>query len=141
MFRDVPSRREIAMNIFSVELKNQPGELAHFGEVLAQRSVNIELAGVVIGEHGTVLFSASDETAARTALEGAGIDFTERPALQVRCLDQPGEAGRIGRTLANANVNIEGLLSVSICQGEVVFALAVDKLEEARTALGEHVVG
>jgi hypothetical protein len=128
------------MNIFSVDLKNQPGELAHFGEVLGQRGVNIQLSGVVTGERGTVLFSASDEAAARTALEGAGIDFTERAALQVKCPDQPGEAGRIGRTLANANVNIEGLLSVSICQGEVVFAVAVDKLEEARTALGEQVV-
>jgi hypothetical protein len=136
-----PGRREIAMNIFSVELKNQPGELAHFGEVLGQRGVNMELAGVTTGEHGSVLFNASDEDAARTALEGAGIEFTERPALQVKCLDQAGEAGRIGRALANANVNIEGLLSVSICQGEVVFAVAVDKLEEARTALGEQVVG
>lgn len=129
------------MNIFSVELKNQPGELAHFGEVLGQRGVNMELAGVTAGEHGTILFNASDEAAARTALEGAGIEFSERPALQVKCLDQAGEAGRIGRALANANVNIEGLLSVSICQGEVVFAVTVDKLEEARTALGEQVVG
>jgi hypothetical protein len=129
------------MNIFTVELKNQSGELAHFGEVLARGGVNMELAGVVTGDHGTVLFSASDETAARTALEGAGIAFIERPALQVKCLDQPGEAGRLGRRLAEANVNIEGLLSISICQGEVVLAVAVDKLDEARTALAEQVIG
>jgi hypothetical protein len=129
------------MNIFSVELKNQPGELAHFGEILAQRGVNMELTGVVTGEHGTIVFSASDEAAARIAMEGAGIEFTERPALQIKCPDQAGEAGKIGRTLAEANVNIEGLLSVSICQGEVVFAVAVDKLDEAKAALGEQVVG
>ncbi len=129
------------MNLFTVELKNQPGELAHLGEVLGQRGVNAELAGVTAGDHGTVLFTASDEAAARTALEGAGIEFTERPALQVKCLDQPGEAGKIGRTLADANVNVEGLLSVSICQGEVVFAVSVDKFDEARTALGDRVVG
>ena len=123
------------MNIFSVELKNQPGELAHIGEILAQSGVNMELAGVTTGEHGTILFNASDEDAARTALEGAGIEFTERATLQVKCLDQPGEAGKIGRALANANVNIEGLLSVSICQGEVVLAVAVDKFEEASVAL------
>jgi|SRR6266511_760569 len=133
--------REVAMNLFTVELKNQPGELAHLGEVLGQRGVNAELAGVTAGDHGTVLFTASDEAAARTALEGAGIEFTERPALQVKCLDQPGEAGKIGRTLADANVNVEGLLSVSICQGEVVFAVSVDKFDEARTALGDRVVG
>jgi hypothetical protein len=129
------------MNLFSVELKNQPGELAHLGDVCAQRGVNLQLAGVVTGERGTVLFTASDEPAVRTALEGAGIEFTERPALQVKVPDQPGEAAKFGRKFADAGVNIEGLLEVSICQGEVVFAIAVDKLDEARTLLGNQVTG
>jgi hypothetical protein len=129
------------MNLFSVELKNRPGELAHLGDVCAQRGVNLQLAGVVTGDHGTVLFNASDEPAVRTALEGAGLVFTERPALQVKVPDQPGEAAKFGRKLADAGVNIEGLLEVSICQGEVVFAIAVDKLDEARTALGTQVIG
>ena len=34
------------MNLFTVELRNQPGGLAHFGEVVAQGGVNMELAGV-----------------------------------------------------------------------------------------------
>jgi hypothetical protein len=38
-------------------------------------------------------------------------------------------------------VNIEALLDVLISQGEVVFAIAVDKPDAARAALGEHVVG
>jgi hypothetical protein len=129
------------MNLFGVELKNQPGELARFGDVCAQRGVNLQLAGVVTGDRGTILFTASDEPAARTALEGAGIEFTERPALLVRCPDQPGEAAKIGRKCADAGVNIEGLLEVSICQGEIIFALAADKLDEARAALGNQVVG
>jgi hypothetical protein len=55
--------------------------------------------------------------------------------------DQPGEAAKFGRKLADAGVNVEGLLEVSICQGEVVFAIAVDQLDEARTALGDQVIG
>jgi hypothetical protein len=129
------------MSIFTVELKNQPGELAQFGEILARSGTNMELAGVTTGDHGTVVFTASNEAAARTALEGAGIEFAERPALLIKCADQPGEAGKIGRALANANVNIEALLSTSICQGEVVFAISVDKPGDARTALGDQVVG
>ena len=120
------------MNLFSVELKNQPGELAHLGDVCAERGVNLQLAGVVTGERGTILFTASDEAAVRTALEGAGLEFTERPALQVKCADQAGEAAKFGRKLADAGVNIEGLLEVSICLGEVIFAIAVDKPEDAR---------
>jgi hypothetical protein len=129
------------MNLFSVDLKNQPGELAHLGELLGQRNVNLQLSGVTSGDHGTVYFTASDEATTRTALEAAGIEFTDRPALQVRCVDQPGEIGRFSRKLANANVNIEGILSISICQGEVVYALAVNKIDDARVALGEQVVG
>jgi hypothetical protein len=129
------------VNLFSVELKNQPGELAHLCEVLGPRGVNVQAAAVTSGDQGTVAFSASDEAAARTGLEAAGIEFTERPALQVRCADQPGELAKISRALATANVNIDGLLEVSICQGEVIFALSADKLDEARTALSDQVVG
>ncbi len=80
------------MNLFSVEFKNQPGELAHLGDVCAQRGVNLQLA-------------------------------------------------KFGRTLADAGVNIESLLAVSICQGEVIFAIAVDKQEDARAALSDQIVG
>jgi hypothetical protein len=129
------------MNLFGVEFKNQPGELAHLGDVCAQRGVNVQLAGVVTGERGTILFTASDEASVRTALEGAGLEFTERPALQVKCADQPGEAAKFGRKLADAGVNIEGLLEVSICHGEAIIAIAVDKPEDARTVLGDQIVG
>jgi hypothetical protein len=127
------------MNIYTVELKNQPGELAHVCEVLGRGGINIELAGVTAGDHGTVYFTASDESATVAALEGAGIDFTVHPALQVRCADQPGEVAKFARKLANANVNGQWLLPVSICQGECLFALCVDKVDEARAALGSQV--
>jgi hypothetical protein len=129
------------MNIYTVELKNQPGEFAHVCEVLGRGNVNIEPAGVTAGDHGTVCFTASDEPAAAAALEGAGIDFTEHPALQVACADRPGEAAKFARKLANVNVNVEWLLPMSICQGEIQFALCVDKSEEARAALGDQVKG
>ena len=40
--------------------------------------------------------------------------------MQVKCADQAGEAATFGRKLADAGVNIRGLLEVSICQGEVI---------------------
>jgi hypothetical protein len=129
------------MNLFTIDLKNQPGEFAHLGEALGQRGVNIEVCGVVAGDHGIVSFTANDENAARAALQAASLPFTERPALQIKGADQPGEAGRLGRKLADASINIEGLLPISICGGEVILALAVDKPDEARRILGKQVVG
>jgi hypothetical protein len=129
------------MNLFTLDLKNQPGELAHLGEALGGRGVNIELSGVTFGDHGLVAFTASDEDAARDALRAANLAFTEHPALQIKSADQPGEAGKIGRKLADAGINVEGLLPISICGGEVTFVLAVDKLDDARRVLGEQVIG
>jgi hypothetical protein len=128
------------MNIFTVDLKNQPGELAHMCDALAQRDINIELAGVTAGDHGLVCFTASDEDAARAALDSASVSFTEHPALQVRSADRPGEAAKIARKLSDAHVNIEYLIPTSICGGEVIFTLTVDKPNDARTALGEQIV-
>jgi hypothetical protein len=62
-------------------------------------------------------------------------------ALRVKCADQPEEAAKFGRKLADAGVNIDGLLEVSICQRGVIFAIAVDKPEDARAPLGDQTVG
>ncbi|MGI5246695.1 hypothetical protein [Dactylosporangium sp. CA-139066] len=129
------------MNIFTIDLKNQPGELAHVGEALGQGGVNLELSAVTAGDHGLVCLTMSDEEAARAALDAANVPYTEHPAIQVKCADQPGEVGRIARKLTDANINIEGLLPISICGGEVVFATCADKLDDARRILGDQVVG
>jgi hypothetical protein len=57
------------------------------------------------------------------------------------CGSSAGEAAKFGRKLADAGVNIGALLEVSICQGEVIFAIAVGKPEDARAALGDQTVG
>ncbi len=129
------------MKLFTTDLKNQPGELAHLCRVLAERGVNLELSGVTAGDHGLVYFTASDEDAARAALEAAKIGFEEHPALQIKCADRAGEAAAFASKLADANINISGLLSVSICGGEVIFATVVDNPEEARRLLGDQIVG
>lgn len=129
------------MIIFTADLKNQPGELAHMCEALGQRGINVELAGIISGGHGFVSFTASDEDAARAALNGASVSFTEHPALLVKTPDRPGEAAKIGRMLSEAHVNIEGYLPTSICGGEVTVAVSVDKIDDARRALGDMVVG
>lgn len=128
------------MNLYTLDLKNQPGELAHLCESMGQRGINIEVGGMTAGDHGFVYFTASDEEAARSALEAASLPYTEHPALRIRCADQPGEVGKFARKLADANINIEGLLPISICGGEAIFAAYVDKLDDARRVLGEQVM-
>ncbi|MGH3846650.1 MAG: hypothetical protein ACRDS0_35310 [Pseudonocardiaceae bacterium] len=123
------------MKVYTVELKNQPGELAHLCEILGRNDINIEVGGTTMGDHGTVYFTVSDEVAAEAAMEGAGIEYASYRALRVRCADRPGEAAKFARKLANADVNVEWLLPVSICQGELEFAVCVDRIDDAYATL------
>lgn len=128
------------MSAFMVELKNQPGSLADLCEAMATRGVNLVLCGTTHGDAGTVAFIADDDAAARAALAGAGIEFTERPALSVRMQNRPGAGAATFRRLANANVNMDLLLPVRISD-ELFFAvICVDDVDAARTALGDQVV-
>jgi hypothetical protein len=63
------------------------------------------------------------------------------PVNSVACADRPGAAAKFAHKLANADVNVEWLLPVSICQGEIVFAVGIDKIDEARAVLADQISG
>lgn len=128
------------MSVFTVLLKNQPGELAQLSELIAARGANIMLSGVTAGSQGIVAFTADDEAAARSALISAGVDFNERDAIVVRLPDEPGQAALLARRLADARVNIEMLMPTRICEGEAELAVCVSDDAAARNALGDLVV-
>ncbi len=127
------------MSAFTVELKNQPGELARLCGAMAAHGVNLVLCGMSHGDSGTVAFIADDEAAARTALEGAGMDFAERSALTVRMDNVPGAGAATFRRLAEANVNMELLLPVRISKDQFFAVICVDDVEAATKALGEQI--
>lgn len=128
------------MSAFTVELTNQPGELARLCEAMAARDVNLVLCGTTHGDAATVAFIAQDETMARTVLEEIGIPFTDRPALTVRMENVPGAGAATFRALANANVNLDLLLPVSVSDDQFFAVICVDDVDAARTALGDQVV-
>ena len=128
------------MSAFTVELESQPGELARLCEVMAARRVNLLLCGIGHGDTGTVAFVVDDEVAARTAMQDAGIQFAERPALTVRMENLPGAGAAAFRRLADAGVNLELLLPVQVSKEDFFAVICVDDVESARTALGDQVV-
>jgi hypothetical protein len=128
------------MSAFIVESKNQPGHLARLCEAMAARDVNIILSGVAHDDSGTVAFVADDEAVARTALESAGIEFTEREALTVRLENVVGAGAAMFRALADANVNIELLLPVRVSDEHYFAVICAQNLDVARLVLGEQVI-
>jgi hypothetical protein len=127
------------MSAFTVELKNQPGELARLCDAMAARGVNLVLSATARGDSGTIAFIADHEAAARVALEAAGIGYTERPALTVRMDNVPGAGAATFRKLATAGVNIDLLLPVRVSNEQFFAVICVDDADTARETLGEQV--
>ncbi len=128
------------MSVFTVGLKNQPGELARLCEAMADRGVNLILCATTSGEDGTVAFIADDEAAAETVLTDTAIGYTMRPALTVRMENQPGAGAATFRKLADAGVNTDLLVPVRVSDDLFFAVICVDDPDRARRALGVQVI-
>jgi hypothetical protein len=128
------------MSVFTMDLANQPGELARLCEAMAARGINVVLSAITCADGATVAFIADDEDAAQTVLEHEGMPYAMRPALTIRMENQPGTGAATFRKLADAGVNADLLLPVRVSD-EVFFAvICVDDQDKARHALGAQVV-
>src|SRR5215469_9280460 len=128
------------MSVFTVDLKNQPGELARLCEAMAGRGVNLILCATTRGEDGTVAFIADDEASAETVLTDAAIGYARRPALTIRMENQPGVGAVTFRKLADAGVNADLLLPIRVSDDLFFAVICVDDPDRARDALGTQVV-
>jgi len=128
------------MKIFIVQAKNRSGEMATLTGALSSKKVNILITALGVNGQGVAAFVASDEDAAQTALKDSGYEFKTFPALTVKLADTPGQAGEITRLLGDQGINIECFLPVRVTDDEVIVALGVDKIEDARKALNDKIV-
>ena len=128
------------MSVFTVDLANQPGELARLCEAMAGRGINLVLSAIAREDGGTVAFIADDEAGAREVLDGAGLQYAMRPALTIRMENQPGTGAATFRKLANAGVNADLLLPVRVSDALFFAVICVDDQDQARQALGAQVI-
>ena len=128
------------MSVFTVDLKNQPGELARLCEAMADRGINLVLSATTQGTDGTVVFIADDEAGAETVLQDARIGYTIRPALTIRMEHQPGAGAATFRKLADAGVNVDLLVPVRVSDDLFFAVICVDDPGKARRALGVQVI-
>jgi hypothetical protein len=121
---------------FTVRLKNEPGALASLAEALASNGIDIRtVAAGALGSTGCVVLSTSNDSAARDVLRRAKYAFLESEALMVAVEDRPGALAQLTRRLADAGVNIIGVVTLGRRQGKAELALAVDEVEKARRVL------
>ncbi|HEY7704977.1 MAG TPA: amino acid-binding protein [Acidimicrobiia bacterium] len=117
---------------FIVWMANRPGMLASLAEAVGRAGVNIEaLTAVGLDGEGVIRIIPDDAAAARRALSEAGLSFEERQVLSTTLPNQPGELGRLCRSLATAGVNIEALYLLRSNSDDHDLAIAVDKPDTA----------
>ena len=91
------------MRDFAIELTDRPGELGRVAAALARYNVNLKaVTGLSVGNYVLVRIIADDVEAARAALEGAGIRFTEGEVVQVLLENRAGELAAVTTKLAEA---------------------------------------
>jgi hypothetical protein len=115
----------------AIALDNRPGALADMGEALGKAGVSVEGGGAwVVSGKGVAHFLFEDGTAARQALEKAGITVLAEREVVVQRLKQavPGQLGQLARRMGDAGVNIEVMYSDHNNQ----LILVVDNVEKAR---------
>jgi hypothetical protein len=100
---DIDINRQI-----SVAIENQPGRLGQIGRLLAEQKIHISAFSVIDNvEQAMVRLITGDPTAARAALQNAGLPVVEVEVLVIEMSDSLGTLALIGETLAAADINIE----------------------------------
>lgn len=119
------------MKDLAIALDNRPGALADMGEVLGKSGVSVEGGGAwVVDGKGVAHFLFEDGSAARGALEAAGIKVIAECEVVVQRSKQavPGQLGKLARQMGDAGINIEVMYS----DHENQLILVVDDVERAR---------
>ena len=125
------------MNLFLIDLKDQPGELARVAEAIAAKGINIEsVTGLTSGGNGTVALMTNDEAATRSALSEAGCQTREVEIATAQLEHKPGTLAAAARKLADAGINIIAALPIGMSDGKVGVAFATDQPAKAKEILG-----
>lgn len=94
----------------ALTLPDAPGALAAMAEALGRAGLNIHGGGAwVVAGRGAAHFLVDDGTAARRALETAGlvVDAVREPLVLRLAQERPGQLGALCRRMADAGVNIQ----------------------------------
>jgi hypothetical protein len=122
--------------VFTVRLKNEPGALAGLAAVLGEHGIDIRnVAAGAVGTYGCAVLSTSNDRAARDVLRKARYSFVEGEMLNVALEDRPGGLAQLTGRLAEAGVNITGVITLGRHQGKANMGIAVDAVDVARRIL------
>lgn len=130
------------MQLFTIRLSNEPGALAKVAEKIAEGGVDIRaIGGGGIEDVGVGALITDNDAATRAALAQANCRYTESEAIMADMDDRPGSLAKAARALADAGVNLTGILIVQSMGDQARLAFGVDDPAKAREALASAGMG
>ena len=124
------------MKDFAIELTDRPGELGRVATALSRYGVNIKaVTGLALEKHVLVRIIADDPDAARSALEHAGIRFTEGEIVQVLLENRAGELAAVTAKLSEAKLNLRAIYLTGIVDNLVELAIVTDDPKRTKRML------
>ena len=124
------------MQVFLVDLKNKPGELARAAEAIAAKGIDITgISGATCGDSGRAAVITNDHATTKAVLTEAGFKFTEMEATDTALRQQPGTLAKAARRLADEGINVEALLPIGMEGNEVHVAFVTSDAAKARQVL------
>ena len=122
----------------SIQLTNNPGDLARVAQALGRRGVNIKaLAAISIDGKAMTHILPDDIVVARSALEAANIRFTESEVHVVLLENKAGMLADVTGRLGEAGVNLEALYIAGLADDLVELAIVSDNPKKAKKVLEE----
>ena len=121
---------------FTIRLKNEPGALGNLAARLGEHGIDIRTIGAgAVGTYGCAVLSTNNDAGTREVLRSGRYMYVEGEALNVGVEDRPGALAQLTRRLAEAGVNITGLVLLARHQGKAELAITVDEVDIARRVL------
>lgn len=122
----------------SIQLTNNPGDLARVAQALGRRGVNIKaLAAITVDGRAMTRILPDDIVVARSALEAANIRFTEGEVHLVLLENKPGMLATVTGRLGDGGVNLEALYIAGLADDLVELAIVSDNPKKAKKILEE----
>jgi hypothetical protein len=121
---------------FTVRLKNEPGALARLTGRLGEHGIDIRnISAGAVGSYGCAVLSTSNDSAAIEVLRKARYKFVEGDVINVGVEDRPGAFAQMTNRLADAGINVIGVITLRRHQGKAELAVTVDAVDKARRVL------
>ena len=123
---------------FSMELPDEPGQLARVSEALAAANINILTICAIGRVAPNVALVTEHVPQTKAVLDELGIEYTASPLLSMVMPDEAGSLAKFSRRLSDAGVNINSIYILSKHRGDAELVFSVDDVDKARQTLNLH---